>query len=326
MLPEVRDYGVAPSLKVTDLIRYWSEAGGFTSRKLAQAAEIAVEMASDPDCFIFMSFTGNLVATGLRGVISQLIKRGLVDAIITTGGAIDHDIARARHKYYCGSFEADDSQLKEAGIHRLGNVFIPQESYGIPVEKFVRSLAARLGGEMSASKLLMEAGSMIEDENSILRAASEAGIPVFSPGILDSAFGTALAVTGGIKLDLLSDMKFLFSIAFELEKSGGLVVGGGISKHHLIWWNQFKGGLDYAIYMTTAVEWDGSLSGAYPREAVTWGKIKPRAKAITVEGDATVTLPLLACYLLEKVPERVNAWSSEKWKELARRHLLDKPD
>ncbi len=326
MLPEVRDYEVSSSLRVIDLIGYWSKAGGFTSRKLAQAAEIAVEMASDPRCFIFMSFTGNLVATGIRGVISQLIRRGFIDAVITTGGAIDHDIARAEHKYYCGFFEADDSQLREAGIYRLGNVFIPQESYGIPIENFVRKLADRVKGEVSASKLLLEAGSLIEDQNSILKAASDAKVPVFSPGILDSAFGTALAVTGGVKLDLIADMRFLFSIAFELERSGGLVIGGGISKHHLIWWNQFKGGLDYAIYMTTAVEWDGSLSGAYPREAVSWGKIKPSAKAVTVEGDATVTLPLLACYLLGKVSERTNVWKRERWSDLARRHFFNKLD
>ncbi len=71
------------------------------------------------------------------------------------------------------------------------------------------------------------------------------------------------------------------------------MLGGGISKHHTIWWNQFKNGLDYAIYMTTAVEWDGSLSGARLEEAISWGKVKPKAQQITVEGDVTVLLPLL---------------------------------
>jgi deoxyhypusine synthase len=60
-----------------------------------------------------------------------------------------------------------------------------------------------------------------------------------------------------------------------------------------MWWNQFKGGLDYAVYITTAPEWDGSLSGARIKEAVSWGKVREKAKYITVEGDATVLLPLI---------------------------------
>ncbi|MEM4141489.1 MAG: deoxyhypusine synthase family protein, partial [Thermoplasmata archaeon] len=82
------------------------------------------------------------------------------------------------------------------------------------------------------------------------------------------------------------------------KKTGALMIGGGISKHHTIWWNQFKGGLDYAIYITTAVEYDGSLSGARTREAISWGKIKQKAKHITVEGDATVLLPIIVSMIL----------------------------
>ena len=76
------------------------------------------------------------------------------------------------------------------------------------------------------------------------------------------------------------------------------MVGGGISKHHTIWWNQFRDGLDYAVQVTTAPEWDGSLSGARVREAVSWGNVRPKARRITVEGDATVLLPLILGPLL----------------------------
>ncbi|RLG75510.1 MAG: deoxyhypusine synthase, partial [Thermoprotei archaeon] len=79
------------------------------------------------------------------------------------------------------------------------------------------------------------------------------------------------------------------------------ILGGGISKHHTIWWNQFKGGLDYAVYVTTAVEWDGSLSGAKTREAISWGKIKTSARHVTVYGDVTVILPILASYLISSL-------------------------
>jgi deoxyhypusine synthase len=82
---------------------------------------------------------------------------------------------------------------------------------------------------------------------------------------------------------------------------GALMIGGGISKHHTIWWAQFNKGLEYAVYITTAVEWDGSLSGAQTREAISWGKLKEKARHITIEGDATIILPLMIAALLERL-------------------------
>jgi deoxyhypusine synthase len=91
---------------------------------------------------------------------------------------------------------------------------------------------------------------------------------------------------------LLKDSGELNDTVFRAEKTGALLIGGGISKHHTLWWNQFKDGLDYAIYISTAVEWDGSLSGARPREAVSWGKISEKADKIMIEGDASLILPI----------------------------------
>jgi len=79
------------------------------------------------------------------------------------------------------------------------------------------------------------------------------------------------------------------------------MIGGGISKHHTIWWAQFNKGLEYAVYITTAVEYDGSLSGAQTREAISWGKLKEKAKHITIEGEATVLLPLMIAAVFERL-------------------------
>ena len=79
------------------------------------------------------------------------------------------------------------------------------------------------------------------------------------------------------------------------------MIGGGISKHHTIWWSQFRDGLDYAVYVTTAYEFDGSLSGAPLREAVSWGKIKEDAKHSTVYGDATILVPLMISAVRERL-------------------------
>jgi deoxyhypusine synthase len=101
-----------------------------------------------------------------------------------------------------------------------------------------------------------------------------------------------------LKIDPLKDERELNDLIFKPKRTGALIIGGGISKHHVIWWNQFKGGLDYAIYITTAVEWDGSLSGARVREAISWGKVKETAEHVTIEGDATVILPLMITSLI----------------------------
>ena len=79
------------------------------------------------------------------------------------------------------------------------------------------------------------------------------------------------------------------------------MLGGGISKHHTIWWNQFKGGLNYAVFITTATQYDGSLSGARLKEAVSWGKIYTNAEYVTVDGDATILLTLILSAIYERL-------------------------
>ena len=136
----------------------------------------------------------------------------------------------------------------------------------------------------------------MKDENSILRQAYLHNVPIFNPGILDGAFGTQLAIFSQdhkFRLNLIRDELKLSDISFDNKKTGALMIGGGISKHHVIWWNQFKGGLDYAVYITTATQFDGSLSGARLTEAVSWGKVKEKAKQVTIDGDATIILPIM---------------------------------
>ncbi len=103
-----------------------------------------------------------------------------------------------------------------------------------------------------------------------------------------------------LTVNYFKDMEVLADIFFPRKGEAlALIVGGGISKHHAIWWAQFREGLDWAVYITTAVEYDGSLSGAHPREAISWGKIKARARKVVVYGDATIMLPFIAYRLVK---------------------------
>jgi len=305
LLEKVRDIHLRPSKEVASLVDQMRGAGGFMGRHLAEAAQIYTEMLDDRLCTKFLSFPAALVATGTRGVIVDMIREGMVDVIVTASGTLDHDLARSWGSYYHGSFDLDDLKVKKEGYHRLGNVLVPLATYGPAIEKHLQPwLEAKYqAGErsMTTERLCFELGEL-GDENSILYWARKKKVPIFVPGPMDGAVGSQIWLFANrrsdFRVDVIGDEKRLADITFDSKKSGGLVIGGGISKHHLLWWNQFKGGLDYACYVTTAAEWDGSLSGAQVKEAISWGKVKNRAKTVTLYSEATTSLPLIATYAM----------------------------
>jgi len=303
----VRDIQLIDGMTVDSLVRELKQSGGFTGRKLADAVDI-IEKMMRRDCTVFLSFPACIMATGTRGVIVELVKRKLVDVIITTCGTLDHDLARTWKKYYHGDFFMDDADLRHKGINRLGNVLVPDESYGLILEKkLIPMFEEILRGKDSIStwELIDQVGSRIEDEGSLLHWCHKNRVPIYVPGITDGSFGSQLwmywQTHRALKIDLFRDEQELSDITFEAKETGAIIVGGGISKHHTIWWNQFRGGLDHAVYLTTATEYDGSLSGAQVREAVSWGKVKEGADQITVDGDATITLPMVVASLIDRL-------------------------
>jgi deoxyhypusine synthase len=298
---EIRDIVLTKNMSVKQLISSMKSIGGFSAQHMVNGIGILGEMLGDKSCYNFLSFPADIVATGLRGALAQSVKH--FDAIITTGGMLDHDLARAYGgRYNLGSFYADDAKLHREKVYRLGNVFIEQKEYGLAVENYFSKIMNDIYKsddykvEYSASELTREFGKRMTDKGSIIRQAYLHNVPIFNPGILDGAFGTQLSIfsqTHNFKLNLMRDELKLSDIAFDHKKTGALMIGGGISKHHVIWWSQFKGGLDYAVYITTATQYDGSLSGARLTEAVSWGKVREKAKYTTIDGDATIILPVV---------------------------------
>lgn len=298
-----------PSLD--ELVRRLGSGGGFSAKGVADGVDLLAEMLSDPDLTLFLSFPADIVATGTRGVLATLVRGGYVDAVVTTCGTLDHDLARAFRPYYHGDWNLDDAKLRRQGLYRLGNLVIPEENYGPVVERAMQPLLQKLwdGGarKLSTRDLIWAIGEALgpkQGRGTLCRAAFEGKVPVFVPGITDGAVGSQLWLFWQshkeLAVDLFRDEQHLSDLVFEADRAGAVMIGGGISKHHTIWWNQFRGGLDAALYITTAVEWDGSLSGARTREAVSWGKVKPNARHQTVEGDATLLLPFMYGAALER--------------------------
>lgn len=307
-LVPIDDIVLKPGMTLAELSEQYLRSGGFTAKKLGRAVEIMREMLADDEAKVFLSFPACIIATGARGVIKDLVKSKMVDVVVTTCGCVDHDLARVWKKYYHGDFLLDDAALFHKGINRLGNILVPNESYGIILEEKLQPMIEDIfsGGKNNTSvrEIVYEIGRRVDDEASILHWASKNDIPVFIPGPTDGSFGAQLwsfrQTHPKFSIDVLKDEDELAEIVFKTKKAGALMIGGGISKHHVIWWNQFRDGLDWAVYLTTAEEWDGSLSGARIREAVSWGKVKEKAHEVTVEGDATITLPILVGALLKQ--------------------------
>jgi deoxyhypusine synthase len=300
----VTDYSI--DSKNTDLIfSTMNLSGGFESRNLYEGVDILRTMINDRKCTRFLSFVGSIISTGLRGIIRDMLKRRMFDCVITTCGAIDHDIARTYANYYSGDFRMDDYALLKEKIHRLGNVLVPMENYGPLIEEKVRGSLSKIRLTKAEGFGTYEITSRLGknlDESSFLYWAYKNGIPVIVPGIVDGAVGSQIwffhQQHKEFKLDILSDETKLSDLIYEARKTGGFMLGGGVSKHHLLWWNQFRGGLNYAVYMTTASEWDGSLSGAPVREAISWGKVATKARYTTIHGEVSTLLPFVYAALL----------------------------
>ncbi|MBN2042594.1 MAG: deoxyhypusine synthase [Candidatus Aenigmarchaeota archaeon] len=296
-MDEIRDYDIREGMKLEDFVNQTGSAG-FQATNMAKAVKL-IERMKKEKCMIILTFTANMVATGLRSVFAGMCEKGLVDMIITTGGSIDHDLIRSYRPYLLGDFVMNDEELHKKGINRIGNVLVPNDRYILLEEKIQKIFADVYAKEKvtSPSGLIMEIGKTLEDRNSFMHWCSKKGIPVFSPGITDSAIGLQTYFFKqdhpDFGIDVTKDMKKMADLVLNAEKTGGIILGGGISKHHALGVNLVRDGFDYAVYVTTSSPWDGSLSGARPNEAKSWGKIKETGRHVTVDGDVTIVFPLI---------------------------------
>jgi len=307
-LKPVKDMKIDRNNSINDLTKKMFDSGGFTAKKLALGINILEKMLKDKECLKFLSFPACIIATGTRGIIKEMVRKKMFDVLITTCGTLDHDLARIWKNYYHGDFLMDDKELHKIGINRLGNILVPNESYGLILEEkmteFLKDIYDEGKKELSTYELIWEIGKRIKNRESIIHWSYKNKIPIIIPGITDGAVGYHIwqfSQDHELKINVLKDEQLLSDLVWNTKKSGALIIGGGISKHHTIWWNQFKNGLDYAVYITTAVEWDGSLSGARPREAISWAQINERAKFMMIEEDATIALPIIFGSLLERL-------------------------
>ena len=304
----VKDLKWKKGMQVGELVDVFRNVG-FQSIELSKATDTIIKMKK-VGATTYLTFTSNMVTSGLRGFFAQLIKLGMVDVIVTTVGGLEEDIMKATgEKFIIGDFHSDDIALHEKGVNRVGNLFVTTESYC----KFEDTIAPMLGklyekkARWPVSEMFKEIGLMLDDEGSILYQAAKNNVPIFCPAVTDGSFGFHLYLfqqkNPDFIVDVVQDFKNILLSTSHDEKKGIISLGGSISKHHAILAALLNGGLDYAVYMTTARNSSGSMSGATTQEAKSWGKIKDDSDASTVIGDVSITFPLAMIKALEVLSE-----------------------
>ncbi len=311
--PKIKGYDFEKDFNFQEFIKAYSTAG-FQATHLAQGIEIVKAMQREK-ATIFLAYTSNQVSSGNREVMKYLVKNKKVHVLVTSAGGIEEDIIKALKPFVLGQFEVPGKMLFEHGVNRTGNIFVPNDRFAyfdLFMQKFLEriyQIQKETGRVFCPKDLIRELGLEINDQSSILYWAAKNEIPVFCPGIIDGSLGDLIYFFKQSRkdflLDLTKEMKDIVDITLNAEKTGGIILGGGISKHFALNANIFREGFDYVVYINTAQEYDGSDSGARVEEAITWGKVKTNAPHVKIHCDATIAFPLLvAGALAEPSPEK----------------------
>jgi len=274
---------------------------GFQASHLGRAVDIARKMRKDK-VTIFLGFTSNMISSGVREAILHLVKNKHVHALVTTAGGVEEDFIKTIKHFVLGDFRLNGAELRRRGINRTGNILVPNERY-VEFEKVFQKLLNDLYNEQKSSGKITTPSEichrlgLLGDETSVLYWAAKHGIPVFCPGITDGAMGDNMfffkTEHPEFKLDVTDDIVKLVDVVLDAPATGAIILGGSLPKHHIMNANMMREGTKYTIYINTAVEGDGSDSGALPEEAKSWGKASADGDTVKVEGDATIIFPLL---------------------------------
>ena len=289
---------VTENMSVLDLIEEMGKSGVLGAGRISKATRLFADSIKDSDTSIFLSVAGPMVPGGLRKIIFDLINDGFVDVLITSGANITHDLVESFGGGHYRGISADDEELCQQGMGRIGDVYTKSHDFEVFEEK-ISEILSKIAEEkkiISIRELLFEIGNMIEDENSILKIAAEKGVPIYAPGIIDSMLGLQLWMFTQDKefhLDAVGDMHELSDIVFDAEKVTAVLLGGGLPKHYALASNLLKGGVDAAIQVTMDRSETGSLSGAPLEEAKSWAKAKAGSNLVTVIGDVTIIFPMM---------------------------------
>ena len=313
---------VGDGMTVAELVKQYG-AAGIGAADVHEAVDVYGEMLARDDVTNFFGLAGAMVPTGMRRIVADLIRDGHIDALVTTGANLTHDTIEAiGGKHHHGAHEHPDfedrefdEKLREEGVDRIYNVYLPQEHFTLFENHLREEVFDAIGEEVvSIAEFTRELGRAnaevndrenVSEDSGIAAAAYECDVPIYAPAIQDSVLGLQAwlhSQVSGFSLDALSDMSPLNDLAYEADSTAAFVVGGGVPKNYVLQTMLVTpGAYDYAIQLTMDPPQTGGLSGATLDEARSWGKLEPDAKNVSVYADATITLPLVVAGALDRV-------------------------
>ncbi|XP_058862976.1 deoxyhypusine synthase-like isoform X1 [Acipenser ruthenus] len=254
-------------------------------------------------CTIFLGYTSNLISSGVRESIRYLAQHNMVDVLVSTAGGVEEDLIKCLAPTFLGEFSLPGRELRGRGINRIGNLLVPNNNYCLFEDWLMPILDQMLleqkteGTLWTPSKMIHRLGKEINNPESVYYWAYKNNIPVFSPALTDGSLGDMMYLHSyknpGLVLDIVEDIRKLNSHAVFARRTGMVILGGGLIKHHICNANFMRNGADFAVFVNTGQEFDGSDSGARPDEAVSWGKIRADATPVKVYADAALVFPLL---------------------------------
>ncbi|BFZ55558.1 Deoxyhypusine synthase [Savitreella phatthalungensis] len=309
---------ISSEITVAQLVESFRTTG-FQASSIAKAADIIDHMriwrSDDPEkpdarTTIFLGYTSNLISSGVRESIRYLVQHKHVSCLVTTAGGIEEDLIKCLGPTYLGAFDLDGKSLRAKGLNRIGNLLVPNDNYCkfedwvVPILDELlaeQKSRQRSDGEDAAfftpSDIIRRLGLKINDDSSVLYWAARNDIPVFCPALTDGSLGDMIYFHSfknpGLVVDIAADIRRINTLAVRAARTGMIILGGGVVKHHISNANLMRNGADYAVYCNTGQEFDGSDSGARPDESVSWGKLRGDAESVKVYADASFVFPLL---------------------------------
>ena len=316
--PEIKGYDFEKEFDFDEFIESFKYMG-IQATNLGMAIDIVNQMIEDNHdevkTKIFLTCTSNMVSSGNREIIRFLVKNKYVHVLSMSAGGIEEDIIKCLRPFVVGTFDISGRTLFDKGVGRIGNIFAPFDRY-LYFERFMNPFFDRIYNDMQSGKVFMasefikELGRELDIQNnpnkedSIIYWAYKNDIPVFCPALTDGSMGDLMHFQKqkrkDFMIDVVGDHSKIVNIALNSEKTGAIILGGGTSKHYVLNANIFREGLDYAVYITTANEYDASDSGGNQQEAITWAKIKVNAPNVKVRAEASLVFPILVAATFAK--------------------------
>ena len=326
---------------IDDLVRGMADTA-FTGRQLGEAADVLEAMARDKDCFVVMTLAGAMTVAKQGLIICELIDRGIVNAVVSTGALMAHGLVEATgNKHYRYDPRMNDVELYEAGYNRVYDTLEPEQNLDHVEEVMEKVLAGWDANEtMCSYKLNRSIGAYLAKHTpgrGILKSAYEKNVPVFVPAFTDSELGLDVALSNRMRqkqgkkrfsFDPFYDLDHFADTLLAHKRIGIFTIGGGVPRN---WSQQFgpycelrhrRTGEDielkryhYGLRICPEPVYWGGLSGSPYSEAISWGKFVPPdegGKFGEVFVDATVGMPIIVAAVLERLGKNFNKVVSSK--------------